>query len=84
MDPSTNFMHYVYVLRNLNSEQLYFGYTNDLERRIKEHSKNNLFKLIYYEAYVAERDAKSREKKLKHYGQSRTHLKSRIVNSLIA
>ena len=53
-----------------------------LERRFAEHSKNNSWKLIYYEAYLAEDDARKREQQLKHYGQSRAHLKNRIEKSL--
>ena len=63
-------------------EKLYYGYTNDLERRFKEHSIKHKCKLIYYEAYLLESDAREREKKLKHYGQTRTCLKQRIKKSL--
>ena len=75
-------MYYVYLLRNKNTQELYFGYTNDLERRIKEHSNENKWKLIYYESYLSELDARERERKLKYYGQTRTHLKNRLKNSL--
>ena len=74
----------MYILRNLNSEQLYYGYTNNLKRRIKEHNKEGLVKLVYYEAYLSETDATDREKKLKQYRQTRAHLKNRIINSLTA
>ena len=40
-------------------------------------------KLIYYEAYLSEKDAKDREFKLKRFAGSYTHLKHRIKNSLI-
>ncbi|NMB92020.1 MAG: hypothetical protein GYA31_00030, partial [Parcubacteria group bacterium] len=40
-------------------------------------------KLIYYEAYLSEKDAKDRELKLKRFDGSYTHLKHRIKNSLI-
>ena len=75
-------MHYVYVLKNGKTEELYYGYTSDLDRRLKEHNKNDKWQLIYYEAYLSESDARERERKLKYYGQTRTHLKSRIKNSL--
>jgi len=73
-------MYYVYVLKNKINQELYFGYTNNLERRIKEHSQAN--KLVYYEAYLSEKDARNREMKLKDYGQSRAHLKGRLKESL--
>jgi putative endonuclease len=78
-------MYFVYVLlnkKNKNSE-LYYGYTNNLERRFQEHNLNGQYELIYYEAYKNELDARERERKLKHYGQSREHLKKRIKRTLI-
>jgi len=50
---------------------------------MNEHNRQEDWKLIYYEAYVAEKDARKRERKLKDYGQSRTHLKNRIEESLL-
>ena len=73
-------MYFVYVIKNSQGD-LYYGYTSDLERRIAEHNKSQMWKLIYYEAYLSQKDARNREQKLKHYGQSRTHLKFRIENS---
>ena len=75
-------MHYVYVLHNLKSRDLYYGYTNDVERRFEEHHRNQESKLVYYEDYFSEEDARLREKKLKHYGQTKKHMKNRIKNSL--
>ena len=75
-------MYFVYVLKNALTNEIYYGYTNNLERRFKEHNANNNWKLIYYEAYISELDARERENKLQHYGQSRSHLKNRIKRSL--
>jgi putative endonuclease len=75
-------MYYVYVLKNENTKELYYGYTNNLERRFDEHNINRKRKLIYYEAYLSELDAREREKKLKYYGQTRTCLKNRLKDSL--
>ena len=76
-------MYYVYVLLNKNTKELYYGYTNDLKRRLNEHNIiKNEWKLVYYEAYINESDARGRERKLKHYGQSRNYLKKRIKKSL--
>ncbi|MEK7063550.1 MAG: GIY-YIG nuclease family protein [Patescibacteria group bacterium] len=79
-------MYYVYVLRS--PKQFYVGSTNDLRRRYDEHSKNQVFStknrgpwsLVYYEACVAERDARLREKYLKTAWGKR-YLKGRIKNS---
>jgi len=64
---------YVYVLQSLKDNSLYIGYTNDLQRRFKEHNRKLNFstkskapwKLIHYLAYLSEMDAKRREKYLK-------------------
>lgn len=70
-------MYYVYVLKN--KSKLYVGYSNNFERRLKEHLKKfPVDKLIYYEAYYFEQDARNREKLLKHYGSAWRALKKRI------
>jgi len=77
-------MIYVYCLQDKVSKDFYYGYTDDLVRRFKEHKRNNKnFELIYYEAYRSENDARKRERKLKQYGQTRTHLKNRLKDSLL-
>jgi len=75
-------MYYVYVLKDIKTKELYYGYTNNLERRIKEHNKKQLNELIYYEAYKAEVDARDRERRLKHYAQALAALKGRLKESL--
>jgi putative endonuclease len=82
-------MYYVYVIKNEFGE-LYYGSTRDLRRRFSEHksgkvfstNKNSKWKLVYYEAYFDEEDAKAREKRLKNYGQALGQLKRRIKKSL--
>jgi len=77
-------MYYVYCLQHRKSKELYYGYTNNLKRRLEEHEKeDNNWQLIYYEAYRSETDAKRRERKSKDYGQARTHLKHRIKDSML-
>ena len=56
-------MYYVYLLKKSDGE-IYIGYTNNLERRIKEH-KDKKPELIYYEAYQDRRDALACERFLK-------------------
>ena len=83
-------MFYVYVLKSNADSELYIGSTNDLIRRFEEHNNGEVqstkprrpLKLIYYEAYLAEDDARIREKQLKLRGQARVHLKRRIQKSL--
>lgn len=70
-------MYYVYVLK-INNE-FYIGYTEDLQRRIKQHRSKGNIELIYYEAYLSKQLATKREKKLKHYGSAWRALKKRIT-----
>ena len=74
-------MYYVYFIKNIDENESYIGYTNDLKRRIAEH-KDKKAELIYYEAYKSKLDAQDRERKLKQRGQAVRCLKNRIKNSL--
>ena len=67
---------YVYILTNYNNKILYVGFTNNLERRIYEHTnhlvggftdKYNLYKLVYYEHFTDVNYALSREKEIKKW-----------------
>ncbi|PIZ47155.1 excinuclease ABC subunit C, partial [Candidatus Woesebacteria bacterium CG_4_10_14_0_2_um_filter_39_14] len=66
-------MFYVYILESLKDKKLYVGYTNNLRRRFEEHNSGKIdvtkyrrpFKIIYYEAYLNQQDATSREKYFK-------------------
>jgi putative endonuclease len=72
--------YYVYILSN-NSQVLYIGVTNDLERRLYEHvahpapgsfvARYNLDGLVYYESYPTAPDAIYREKQLKGWRRDR-------------
>lgn len=80
-------MTYVYIIIN-GLNEIYIGSTIDLRKRMKEHNsgksfytKGSKWKLLYYEAYFAESDARKREMKLKQFGQSVKHLKNRLQNS---
>lgn len=81
-------MYYVYFLKSTGGK-IYYGSTNDLRRRIKEHNsgksfstRNHNWKIIYYEAYFSESDARMREKQLKYHGQALAQLKRRIKDSV--
>ena len=83
-------MYYVYILKSIKDRKLYIGYTNNLQRRIKEHnSKLNTstksrtpFKLVYYEAYHNQQDATKRESNLKLRAKALAQLLRRIRNSV--
>lgn len=80
-------MYYFYVLRFRKNKKLYYGFTNDLKRRIKEHenggsyftSRNGPFDLIFFEAYINEYDAREAEIYFKT-GHGREVLKGKLKN----
>ena len=65
--------YYVYALESIREGNLYIGYTKDLAERFKEHNRGRNtstkpylpWRLIHYEAYLDENDAKRRERYLK-------------------
>ena len=71
-------MYYIYVLRRKN-DSVYIGYTNDLKRRMRQHQRIKGVQLIYYEAYLTEKIARTRERKLKYYGSAWRALKKRVL-----
>lgn len=83
-------MFYVYILYSKSHKELYIGYTNNLKRRLEQHNLGKNFstswkkpwKLVYYESYLAETDAKNREWSLKLRGQARKKLLERLKESL--
>lgn len=83
-------MFYVYIMLSMKDERLYVGSTDNLKKRILEHNSGKVrstksripFKLVYYEAYSAEYDARNRESMLKLRGQARTHLLNRLSKSI--
>jgi len=76
-------MHYIYTLKHPKTSLIYIGYTDNLERRMKEHQKDKpRWKLIYCESYLSRMDALHRERRLKQYGSSLGHLRTRIYHSL--
>ena len=77
--------YYVYVLRSIKDNNFYIGYTENLKRRMEEHSKGLVrstkyrrpFILVYYEVCFNQESALKREKYLKTTGGHR-YLKNRI------
>ena len=81
-------MYYVYVIQN-EADEFYIGYTEDLEKRVKNHNskgtqstKNHQWKLVYYEAYINESYARKRELKLKRNRKTKEFLIKRVKESL--
>ncbi|MEK9154836.1 MAG: GIY-YIG nuclease family protein [Patescibacteria group bacterium] len=78
-------MIYTYVIKSKKDRKWYTGSTNDLRKRFKQHSNNEIsstkgrgpFMLIYYEACVNDHDARVREKYLKT-GMGKRYLKNRL------
>lgn len=81
-------MYYFYVLKNISDGSLYFGYTNNLKDRLQQHNSGKvastkpkgLWRIIYYEAYASQTDAKHREYSIKLRGNAYLQLKRRIKN----
>jgi len=66
-------MQYVYVLQSRADHNLYTGCTSDLRKRLQLHNAKKVastarrvpLRLIYYEAFLNQKDAFQREKYLK-------------------
>jgi putative endonuclease len=82
-------MYYIYVLHSLKDKHFYTGFTENLDRRITEHlsgyvksTKSRLpMRLVYYEAYINEKDAKGREVFLKS-GSGKRYLNKQLKHYL--
>lgn len=83
-------MHYIYLLKSKKDNDLYIGFTDNLERRIQEHNSGLVpstklrkpFELVYIEGYKSEKDARHRERNLKLRSRAFLQLKQRITDSL--
>ena len=82
-------MFHVYILKSTDSNNLYIGFTSDLQKRLLAHNqgentstKLHQWILVYSESYLSETDARKRERMLKQYGKSLGMLKKRISGSL--
>jgi putative endonuclease len=84
-------MFYTYVLRSKRDGKHYIGFTEDLERRLREHNDGLVkatehrrpLELEYFEACLAKEDAIKREKYFKT-GFGRRFIKERLKNYLCA
>ena len=82
-------MFYVYILFSELDKQLYTGFSEDLKARYEKHKNGFVkatkyrrpLKLIYYEAYINEQDARRREIYLKG-GNGKSVLKVQLKEIL--
>jgi putative endonuclease len=82
----------LYIIKHSFTKELYFGVTNNLERRLLAHNggknistkrKNGKWSYVYVEMYLSKSDAFDREKKIKQHGSAKHELKKRIAKSLL-
>ncbi|MDO8657126.1 MAG: GIY-YIG nuclease family protein [Candidatus Levybacteria bacterium] len=81
--------YYVYTILSLKDKQLYIGFTTNLKDRLSRHARGEVqstsnrrpLKLIHYEYFIDEEDAKSREVFLKS-GFGRNQLKKALKRTL--
>lgn len=80
---------YVYTLFSLRDKRLYTGFTSNLRNRLSQHARGEVkstkdrrpLKLIHYDYFINEEDAKSREVFLKS-GFGRNELKKALKRTL--
>jgi len=85
-------MFYVSLLKSRKDGAFYLGSTSDLRRRFAEHNHGMVWStksriplsLVYYEAYAAEQDARTRESQLKKRARAFAQLRERISRCLAA
>lgn len=82
-------MQFVYILQSDIDQTLYTGCTHDIKNRLKLHNAGKVtatrckipYRLMYYEAYINEKDAWAREKFLKT-GWGRNYIKKTLAFAL--
>lgn len=83
-------MYYVYFLKSLKDNELYIGSCKDLRARFAKHNLGQItstknrrpLKLVYYEAYSVEEEARHREHNLKLRARALRQLLLRIKKSI--
>lgn len=81
--------YYVYTLYSLKDNKFYTGFSTNLKKRLQEHARGGVkstkdrrpLKLIHYEYFINEDDAKAREVFLKS-GFGRNQLKQALKITL--
>lgn len=82
-------MYLVYVLRSFKNHHWYTGYTDDLQKRLRQHANGEStytknrgpYEVIYYEACRNKTDARAREIYLKT-GMGKRYLRNRLKRFL--
>ncbi len=82
--------YFIYILQSKKDESYYVGYTQNVDKRLKEHNsgkskytKNHKpYVLVYTESYDKLAQAKQREQYIKSYKSIKTFLKSRVPPNL--
>jgi len=82
-------MYYVYILYSKKLRCRYIGFSTNLRQRVIEHnsgkcvstSKGIPWKLIYYQCFLSEIDARAEEKFLKT-GKGRERMKILLANTI--
>jgi putative endonuclease len=78
---------YVYVLRSIDFERNYIGFTKDINIRLKQHNSGKTkstkpykpWKLLFFETYSSKTEAIKREKFLKT-GKGREYIKKYLAS----
>lgn len=81
---------YTYILFSLKDKRLYIGNSTNLRNRLSQHARGEvksttnrrLLKLIHYEYFINEKDAKAREVFLKS-GFGREQMKKALRRTLL-
>ncbi len=78
-------MYYVYILKNLNTDTKYIGFSENLKTSLQSHKENTLkttksaqHKLIFYSAFENKDKALKFEKYLKH-GSGHAFTKKHLI-----
>jgi len=80
-------MFYTYILKSCITQKFYTGWTSDLKSRILEHNKGLVqstkhgkpWKLVYYSAFITEKESQAFEKYLKS-GSGKAFAYKRLIN----
>jgi putative endonuclease len=81
--------YYVYTLLSLKDKRLYTGFTSNLRNRLSQHARGEVrsttnrrpLKLIHYDYFISEHNARTREIFLKS-GFGRNELKKALKRTL--
>ena len=81
-------MYFVYFVRSQQDDSVYVGYTDDLDKRLKQHNQGKTrslkcklpVRLIYCEAYLSKTVARKREIQFKKNWSEKEKVLKRIKN----